>query len=78
MTGLVTKVFVAIEIRKSWYTLSISSSIWDGMYNKNNNNNKMVLRVKKGYNQAYKSLYEPVFLAKLKWSFLQSLNFLSP
>ena len=39
------------------------------------NNNKMVLRVKKGYKQAYKSLYEPVFLAKLNWSFLQSLNF---
>ena len=31
MTGLVTKVVVAIEIRKSWYTLSISSSIWDGI-----------------------------------------------
>ena len=38
----------------------------------------MVLRVEKGYKQAYKSLYEPVFLAKLKWSFLQSMNFLSP
>ena len=36
MTGLVTKVFVAIEIRKSWYTLSISSSIWDGMLLKRN------------------------------------------
>ena len=36
MTGLVTKPFVAIELQKSWYMLSISSSICDGMLRKHN------------------------------------------